>query len=222
MTRIAWPRARGRHLLTKGLLLLVAGQLVGGGIYSLVFLLDSTPLAPSGKIPLAVVAAGGIILLAVAAWWAGRMQRTKSLASYLGEISICWKNKTTTLSALLDSGNTLRHPVNSWPVVIVEGSAVAGLLGQDVLDWLEAPLRLPPAAIDNRIALIPYTSLGKKGILAAVKPDEVVIRGPEGSITLTQVYVAVRPKKQAPLEYQALAFPIGIKKEGGSNCEECG
>lgn len=222
MTYIAWPSARGRYLLSKGFLLLIAGQLVGGGIYSLAFFLDSPPLGRSGRIPLAVVAAGVTIALAVAAWWVGRIQRTKSLVTYMGEVSISWKNKTIPFTALLDSGNTLRHPVNSWPVVILELQAAATLLESEVLNWLDEPMSLPPEGIENLVALIPYSSLGKKGILAAVRPEKVVIRSPGGSKSLTQVYVAVRPKDQAPLEYQALAFPIDFHKEGGLNCEECG
>lgn len=222
MTYIAWRPAGLRALLSKCVLLVVAGQLVGGGIYSLAFILDSAPLGQSEGIPLAVAAAGGTLMLAAAAWWAGRIHRAKSLAAYTGEVSISWGGKTVSIPALLDSGNTLRHPVNSWPVVILERKAAAGLLEKEVLDWLDQPLALPPETIEAKVALIPYTSLGAKGLLAAVRPDRLVIHSPRGSQELTQVYVAVRQKKQPPLEYQALAFPADNRKEGGLDCENYG
>jgi stage II sporulation protein GA (sporulation sigma-E factor processing peptidase) len=222
MTYIAWRPAGLRALLSKSVLLVVAGQLVGGGIYSLAFFLDSAPLGQSRGVPLAVAAAGGTLMLAVAAWWAGRIHRTKSLASYTGEVIISWGGKTVSIPALLDSGNTLRHPVNSWPVVILERKAAAGLLEEEVLNWLEQPLSLPPEAIANKVALIPYTSLGARGLLAAVRPDRLVISGAQGSRVLTQVYVAVRQKNQPPLEHQALAFPAGMRKEGGLEWENSG
>ncbi|HCX78579.1 MAG TPA: hypothetical protein DG577_04120, partial [Firmicutes bacterium] len=119
-------------------------------------------------------------------------------ASYTGEVIISWGGKTVSIPALLDSGNTLRHPVNSWPVVILERKAAAGLLEEEVLNWLDQPLSLPPEAIANKVALIPYTSLGARGLLAAVRPDRLVISGAQGSRVLTQVYVAVRQKNQPP------------------------
>ena len=123
MTYLAWFPKDWRGFFSKSFILVVAGQLVGGGIYSLAFFLDSVPLGQSERMPFATVAAGATLMLAAAAWWAGQIHRTKSLASYTGEITVSWGNKRLSIPALLDSGNTLRHPVNSWPVVILERKA---------------------------------------------------------------------------------------------------
>jgi len=208
MTYCAWSPKDWRGFLSKSLLLVVVGQLVGGGIYSLAFFLDSVPLGRPGKMPLAILAAGATLMLAAAAWWAGQIHRAKSLASYSGEITVSWRNRRLSIPALLDSGNTLRHPVNSWPVIILERKAAGCLLEKDVLDWLDHPLSTPPETIANKVALIPYKSLGSSGLLAALRPDRISISNSQGSLELTQVYVAVRQKSQPPLAYQAIAFPI--------------
>ena len=222
MTLIAWRPVRLQGLISKSLLLVVAGQLVGGGIYSLLFLLESAPFGTPGGVPLAVVAAGVVLALLVAAWWAGRIQRTQALAAYVGQVSILWDGKEVSVTALLDSGNTLRHPVNSWPVVIVERDVAINLLGAEILNWLDHPITVPPRVIEARVALIPFTSLGARGLLAAVRPDRLVISRGQHRVTLTQVYMAPRQKMQPPLEYPALAFPIELRKDVAGQCEKLG
>lgn len=216
MAFIAWHPIGLRKLLAKTLLLLVAGQLMGGGIFALAFALSSSHLGTSSQAVLALplVAAGAMLMLAVAAWWAGRIHSAKQLGAYYGEVTVCVGDKTLTVPALLDSGNTLRHPVNSWPVVILERKAARDLFAQDLLAWLDEPWTPPPQGLESRIGLIPYKTVGGSGLLAVVRPEQLVLKSKLGSKTLSQVYIAVRPKNQPPLEHQALAFPADDWKDG--------
>jgi len=212
---IAWRPGNIRALVSKTVLLVVAGQLMGGGIYSLAFALDSSPLgrwAPA--LPLTVVASGGVLMLAVAAWWAGRLHTARQLKSYIAEARIYFQGKLVTVQALLDSGNTLRHPVNSWPVLILERQAARSILTDELIDWLDFPQDVPPLGMETRIGLVPFKSVGGSGILGAVRPDRLELRCERGSAVLTEVYISLRLKHQKPLEHQALAFPVENWKEG--------
>lgn len=222
MAYLAWRPAGVRGLFSRCLLLVVAGQLMGGGIYSLAFVWDSAPLGTPRGIPLWLIAAGGALMLGAAAWWARRLHRTKALTAYIGQVSISWGEKTISVPALLDSGNTLRHPLNSCPVVVLERKAAAKLLSRETIAWLDEPWAMPPPEIETRAALIPYTTVGAKGLLAALRPDGLTISGPTGSRALTQVYIALRQKKQPPLEFEALAFPIDNWKEDDHSCAKLG
>jgi|SRR5690554_1507950 len=215
MAYVAWPQANLRKIFSRTMILLVAGQLMGGGIYSLAYALDGTPLGDQTAFSLGVVAGGGLLVLAVAAWWVARIHRAKQQAVYVGQVTIHFQGRAAKLSALLDSGNTLRHPVTSWPVVIVERKAAQGIFPHHVLAWLEQPLTAPPPGLETRIALVPYQSVGGAGVLAAIRPDNLVLSCPAGNQIMRHVYIAVRPKEQRPLEYQALAFPLENLKEGG-------
>jgi len=155
-------------------------------------------------------------MLAVAAWWAARLRRTRQLSSYLGHVTIRMDGKTLTIPALLDSGNTLRHPVNNWPVVVVQRDVAARLFAGNLLSWLDDPLSLPPPDWETQIGLIPYKSVGGQGFLAAVRPDQVIISCQRGSRVLTQVYVAVGSSGDRPHEYQAGSSPITDQRQGYS------
>lgn len=214
MAQIAWRPLHIRSLLTKTVLLGVAGQLMGGGIYSLAFALDGTALGNSTTLPWTLVVGGGVIMLGLATWWARKTHTAGQLRGYMGQAIIYFQGKTLTVQALLDSGNSLRHPINSWPVLILERQPASTLFPQELLAWLDEPHILPPIGVETRIALIPFTSVGGVGVLAAVRPDKLVMRSEQGESILTQVYVAVRQRQQRPLEYQALAFPVQNLREG--------
>lgn len=214
MAHLAWRPPRLRSLLSKTVLLVVSGQLMGGGIYSLAFALGGTPLGSAAALPLALVAGGAGLMLGLAAWWAGKVHTARQLKGYIGQAIIHFQGKVLAVQALLDSGNSLRHPVNSWPVLILERQPARSLFSQEMLAWLDDPQDLPPLALETRIALIPFQSVGGVGLLAAVKPDKVVLNSERGEAVLTQVYVAVRSKQQPPLQHQALAFPVQNWKEG--------
>lgn len=216
MAFIAWRPAGIKALVSKTILLVIAGQLVGGGIYSLAFALGGNPLGKPQTFSVAIIAGGGAIMLGIAGWWAGRIHKTQQLSAYLGQVKVKMEGKTLMIPALLDSGNTLRHPVNKWPVVVLERQTARQLFSPELRTWLDEPLSPPPRGMETRIGLIPYSTLGGSGLLAAVRPDSLTIFCKSGQRTLSEVYVAVRQKQQLPLEYQALAFPAGNwKKEGG-------
>lgn len=92
---------------------------------------------------------------------------------------------TVTLTALLDTGNTLTDPMTNRPVLVAEGARCGALLPMPL------PLDRPVDAVTalggqgaGRCRLLPYRAVGvEHGLLLAVKADSVVVGGADyGSI----------------------------------------
>ncbi|MDI9413040.1 MAG: sigma-E processing peptidase SpoIIGA [Bacillota bacterium] len=118
------------------------------------------------------------------------------------------------LKSLIDTGNSLKDPLNQKPVIIVEQQAVSKflppLLNETISSLEENALCTIEdlASLDEwqkRIRLIPYNSIGKKnGMLIGFRPDAVLI---ENQILKRNLHptIAIHPHPLDPNgEYEAL------------------
>ena len=84
--------------------------------------------------------------------------------------------------ALVDTGNSLCDPVSGRAVLLASPHALAPLFkGQEALLELSAVELLERAqaveALSGRLRLIPYSSVGGRGLLAAFRPDSACMDG---------------------------------------------
>lgn len=115
-------------------------------------------------------------------------------------VTIRHGGQTVTLTALADTGNTLRDPVTGRPVLVVEGR-VAGKL----LSLTEAELADPVKTLASQtvagLRLIPYSAVGRPaGLLLGLRVDGVELDGKEA-----EYIVAFAPQNLGHGQYQALA-----------------
>lgn len=206
---------RLKSLFARSLTLLIVGQLTGGVIYSFIFSVSGTVLgnAKLDNVSVFWVLAGSIVILCSAGLISAVAQRFKKQVSYLGVVSIALDGRRVEAKALLDSGNTLRHPVNGWPVILCEQNVIAQL-AKDLAVWAEDFTRPPPPPVATRVALFPYKSVGGTGMLPGFRPDSITIAAAGQRIMLTQVFVAIRSKAEKSLSYPVIAFPIHSLEEG--------
>jgi len=104
-------------------------------------------------------------------------------------VKIVFDNRMIDLSALIDTGNSLKDPLTNIPVMIVEFKALQELLPIEIKSIFEnsqeEDLNFITEAIStskwfSRFRLIPFSSLGKEnGMLIGFKPDFIEI-GEEG------------------------------------------
>jgi len=104
-------------------------------------------------------------------------------------VKISFDNRMIYLSALIDTGNSLKDPLTNTPVMIVEFKALQELLPVEIKrifeNSQEDDLNCVSATIStskwfSRFRLIPFSSLGKEnGMLIGFKPDFIEI-GEEG------------------------------------------
>lgn len=96
------------------------------------------------------------------------------------KIEIVLNNKTSTLKALLDTGNLLVDPISKYPVVVVNIRDVEELFSEDTLVKINSMIGGDASKCDNsfdtKIRIVPYTSVGNKdGIMVAYKVDKIKV-----------------------------------------------
>lgn len=84
--------------------------------------------------------------------------------------------------ALLDSGNSLCDPVSGMEVMVVSARALApvfaawpGLAEAEAVEAMERAAAIP--ALAGKFRLIPYSAVNGTGLLAAFRPDSLVVDG---------------------------------------------
>ena len=94
-----------------------------------------------------------------------------------------------TLTALADTGHSLTDLLSDAPVVIVEESAAALLVGEQTCRQLVTAG--PPEEMQERYRLIPCRTVGGEGVLPAIRCDGREILSEQGSIQRGKPVVAV-------------------------------
>lgn len=108
--------------------------------------------------------------------------------------------QSLSLTALLDTGNTLTDPISGRPVLVVDARAAQGLLGLRP-EELARPLETMASGKGLGLRLIPYSAVGQHGgMLLAIRPDELRIDGRE-----VDYIVAFAPQMLGQGQFQALA-----------------
>lgn len=106
------------------------------------------------------------------------------------EVEITYKNKTSTFSALCDSGNLMRDPFGAAPVMLVSRDVLCGILRVGEIDSL---MSFDGDFPDNVIIRpVPDYSNGAKRITAAFRADKVKVK--YGSKELdADCFIAISP-----------------------------
>lgn len=172
-----------KETIKRGVLLLLMSFLLGG---------VALGLRLRGFWPL--LAAAG----ALAALSAFLLRDTMEHAGQLVPVKITYGEKQVELTALRDTGNTLKDPFTGEPVLVVQPETAQTLLGT-------VDLRQPAQVVEHwtgrgKPRLIPYHAIGGSGMLLALRCDRVTVAGrPAGGL------VAFSPEKlSATGTYQAL------------------
>jgi len=124
----------------------------------------------------------GLLLSAVLLWGLCQMgfrngigkQEYRVLKLTLGE-------KTVSMLALQDTGNTLRDPVSGESVVVISPRAARNLTGLTEED-LRAPLETLARRPIPGLRLIPYRAVGAGGLLLGLKIQEAELDGKKQSL----------------------------------------
>lgn len=103
-------------------------------------------------------------------------------------ITIVHREKTVQLTALVDTGNTLRDPISGLPVLVADAAAAWELLRLSKRELLH-PVEALAAGGCSGLRLIPYNAVGQeRGMLLGLRVEHLVINGRE-----TEMIVAFAP-----------------------------
>ncbi|WP_406678187.1 sigma-E processing peptidase SpoIIGA [Moorella sp. ACPs] len=225
MVAVAFYPLNGRRFLQALVYFYLAAFAMGGAMLGAIYLAGgeaATPvmggmmvLAQNIRYPwlLVAVAAAGLLAVLGTNWlkknfWQ-QMLRLPVIITFAG--------RQRALKALVDTGNSLRDPLTQRPVIIVEYSALQGLLPEAIvkhysqeetdLESLVKSLAGSPWA--TRLHLLPYHSLGRShGMLLGLRPDEVIVITNERMIKIKNVIVGLyRERLSTEGNYCALLHP---------------
>ncbi len=95
----------------------------------------------------------------------------------LQPIEICCMGRYRSLTAFVDTGNTLTDPLTLSPVVIVQAQALSGVLPEELISAVKAGKHGELESLGRRYSelkcrLIPFRGVGESGgLMFAVRPD---------------------------------------------------
>ncbi len=123
-------------------------------------------------------------------------------SSALHRITVCLFDKSVSFYAIADSGNMLKDVLTFSSVIVADFDKIKSILPENALETFEnGDISAPPPPLCERFAVIPFESVGGKGILPAFRPDEILI---DGKKTDKKAIIAVETKGLKAQEYSAL------------------
>ena len=100
-------------------------------------------------------------------------------------LTVTLGGKSVTLRALVDTGNSLADPVSGRAAAVCEAAALSPLVGGVARDAVTALGELSARpGLAGRVTLLPYSAVGSRGLLAALRPDSVTVDGKARDILL--------------------------------------
>ena len=103
----------------------------------------------------------------------GAVKREKELY----EIEIALDTSCVSMTALVDTGNTLKDVFSDMPVIVTEYQSIRSILpaGAEAA-FQKQHLGIVPVQMKNKYRLVPFSSIGGKGMLPAFRADRVSIK----------------------------------------------
>ena len=184
---------KSRRLLRQVVIFLALSCAFGGGVLA-IGLLGGRGLTLSNGVLYSGMDLKIVLLSAAGCYGAltllfQRTGRHTAAAGELRPVRLTLGERQVSLTALVDTGNTLTDPATGRPVLVAEADCVEELLPPGIRPS-PADLRDPAGALERledpwrrRFRLLPYRSVGvDRGLLLAVRVDQVQVgeedRGP--------------------------------------------
>lgn len=141
----------------------------------------------------------------------------KSNSREIYDVDLKLLDKSIHIKGFMDSGNCLYDPINKKPVIVVDEETIKELISPEFYLCLEKAkkfLGVEKTDISQcdikkedflKLKLIPYTSVGKKGVLLGMNVDKVMIYTGKDVICNEKVIVAISNNLISPnKKYQVI------------------
>ena len=182
-----------------------------------------------GAYPLKVAIIGGIVAFIVLQI-SFKIVKTKiSKKDMIYTVEVNLNGKSTQVKALLDTGNLLKDPITSLPVVVIEQKSLSSVIPEKVLNNID---KILGGDIDeltkdkefsktiSRFRMIPFSSLGKQnGLLLGIKADNVNIISDEKTEIINNAIIGIYDKSFTKNGAYTAIFGLDMLEGGKQN--EC-
>lgn len=120
-------------------------------------------------------------------------------------LTIKFNSCEVSLTALVDTGNTLTDGISSRPVTVVELSAVAPLFTFEELKFFEeGKAENVPQRLKKRVRVVPCKVVENESLLLAFIPDKIKVKTKKGVVETDFCVIAVTKSNLSSGEYRAL------------------
>lgn len=158
-----------------------------------------------GTYPLKIAILGGIVGFTITAVVFSFAKKRITKKDIYCDITIYFEEKNVTTKALLDTGNMLKDPITSMPVVIVEKEILKNILPDIILNNLNKIIGgdVPKEVYNDgnleyitKFRVIPFKTIGKEnGMLLGFKANKVEIKDEENIKNIDDVIIGIYENK---------------------------
>ncbi len=174
----------------------------GGAAYYLLYYISPEQINNmngilTGSYPIKIAILGGILGFFIINIAFKIMKNRLDRNSIFYTIEIGYKEKSSKLKVILDTGNLLVEPITSYPVVIVEAEKMKKIISEETLEKLlnileNNNLETLDDDLKLRCRVIPFSSIGKKnGMIIGFKPDYIKINNDEQETMVRDVIIGI-------------------------------
>ena len=202
MVYIAFNPKKIKNMFKQLLIFYLTSFCFGGAAYYLLYsispgLIKSINGIFVGTYPLKIALLGAILGFFVINISFKIIKKKISKKDMLYDVDIYYKEKKSTIKAILDTGNLLTDPISNVPVMIVEGKKLKNIIPEVILKNIDIVMndnafKYIEDDLKRRFSIIPFSSIGKKnGIIIGFRPDYIKIYTEDGEEIRTKVIVGI-------------------------------
>jgi len=103
------------------------------------------------------------------------------------EVKIIGENSEVSLTALIDTGNSLVEPFSGLPVIVVKGESIKNICPEEIISEKKIGNVDEATFLKSKFRMVPFKTISGEGLLPAFKPKNVIIN----SGASKDAYVAV-------------------------------
>lgn len=206
MVYIAFNSANIKVLSKQLVIFYLTSFCFGGAAYYLLHnlspnLIKSINGVLTGTYPIKIAILGGILGFFIINISFKIIKSKLSKKDMIYEVEIFYKDKSTIIKVILDTGNFLTEPITNIPVLIVEATKLTDIIAKDVLDNINKIIIGESISnIDEetktRFSIIPFSSIGKNnGMIIGFRPDYIKIFTEEGEEIREKVIIGIYNNK---------------------------
>lgn len=208
MTYLAFKPKNLKILLKQLLIFYLVSFAFGGCAFCLLYFIRPQEILLkngflTGTYPIKIALLGGIvgfIIVNIAFKIVKGRITKKDMFCY---IEIIFNKKSTTIKAMIDTGNLLKDPISAMPVIVVEAKELVNIIPEQIINNLskivggeeENVIDYIDQDYISKFRVIPFSSLGKQhGLLLGFKADKIIVKTEENEKDLDKIIIGIYDK----------------------------
>ena len=183
MIYVAFNSINIKNMLKQLLIFYLTSFCFGGAAYYLLHnvsphLINSIDGVLIGSYPVKIAILGGILGFFIINISFRIIKSKFSKKDMIYEVEIFYKEKSSNIKVILDTGNLLTDPITNVPVLLVEFEKLKNIIPEEILKDIVHNNNFENVddEIKTRCSIIPFSSIGKNnGIIIGFRPDYINI-----------------------------------------------